>query len=104
MAKVVPTENNGSAELVGLQYFKVCLHLLLILSLALTAINILQEGDERVPWFFFQKTKYIWDDNKKQFRGLEFPVNQDFNSYMEWKGYKEDLDVLTAETKYGKNQ
>jgi manganese-transporting P-type ATPase len=70
----------------------------------LTSKNILQEGDERVPWFYFQKTKYVWDSNKKQFQGLEFPINCDCNSYMEWKGYKEDQDVLTAETKYGKNQ
>jgi manganese-transporting P-type ATPase len=73
-------------------------------NLLLKANNIPQEGDERVPWFYFQKTKYVWDSNKKQFQGLEFPINRDFNSYMEWKGYKEDQDVLTAETKYGKNQ
>nr|CAD7432838.1 unnamed protein product [Timema monikensis] len=55
-------------------------------------------------WFVFQKTKYVWDDNKKQFRGLEFPVNLPFGEYMEWKGYQEDQEVTNADMKYGRNQ
>nr|CAD7412977.1 unnamed protein product [Timema poppensis] len=65
-AKVVPTANNGSSEL--------------------------DDKNNISTWFVFQKTKYVWDDNKKQFRGLEFPVNLPFGEYMEWKGYQEDQE------------
>ncbi|KAF4518172.1 hypothetical protein B566_EDAN007864 [Ephemera danica] len=84
VVKVVPTENNGSSELVRLLQY--------------------QEKDKKVAWFHFQKTKYVWDADKKQFRGLEFPVNQSFAHYMECKGFQEDVDVQRAEQKYGKNQ
>lgn len=55
-------------------------------------------------WFVFQKTKYVWDENKKQFRGLQFPVDLPFGEYMEWKGYQEDHEVTNADIKYGRNQ
>ncbi|XP_059481282.1 endoplasmic reticulum transmembrane helix translocase [Neocloeon triangulifer] len=84
VAKVVPTENNGSSELI--------------------ALRVYEEDGQRMPWFFFQKTKYIWDENKKQFRGLEFPINDRYGTYTEWKGFKEDSEVAAAEAKYGRNQ
>ncbi|XP_065339306.1 endoplasmic reticulum transmembrane helix translocase [Cloeon dipterum] len=84
VAKVVPTENNGSSELVMLRF-------------------LVEEG-QRLPWFLFQKTKYLWDADKKQFRGLEFPTNGSFGAYADWKGHKEDSEVASAENKYGKNQ
>ncbi|XP_043484345.1 endoplasmic reticulum transmembrane helix translocase [Leptopilina heterotoma] len=80
-AKVVPTPNNGSSELVKLYKSK-----------------------EEEPWFIFQKTKYIWDSNKKQFEGLQFPVNHSINHYSEWKGYASEQEVAEAEAKYGKNK
>lgn len=55
-------------------------------------------------WFIFQKTKYVWDENKKQFCGLQFPVDLSFGEYMEWKGYQEDHEVTYADIKYGRNQ
>lgn len=55
-------------------------------------------------WFIFQKTKYVWDENKKQFCGLQFPVDLPFGEYMEWKGYQEDHEVTNADSKYGRNQ
>lgn len=55
-------------------------------------------------WFIFQKTKYVWDENKKQFCGLQFPVDLPFEEYMEWKGYQEDHEVTNADIKYGRNQ
>ncbi|XP_039280958.1 manganese-transporting ATPase 13A1 [Nilaparvata lugens] len=85
VAKVVPTANNGSSELVKLQRYK----------------------DETTKstqvYFLFQKTKYVWDEEKKQFRGLEFPAEHSFRHYMEWKGYQDDAEVAYAEQKYGKN-
>ncbi|XP_054281923.1 endoplasmic reticulum transmembrane helix translocase [Macrosteles quadrilineatus] len=86
LAKVVPTSNNGSSELVKLHH----------------------HTDSKVPeqnaiWFIFQKTKYVWDEDKKQFRGLQFPTDMSFREYTEWKGYQEDTDIASAEIKYGKN-
>lgn len=52
----------------------------------------------------FQKTKYVWNGDKKTFRGLEFPVYKTYGEYMSHKGYLEDEDVQQAEQLYGKNQ
>ncbi|KAK6631960.1 hypothetical protein RUM44_006990 [Polyplax serrata] len=85
LAKVVPTENNGSSELVNLHHNK-------------------NNVDQTTVWFIFQKTKYVWDPEKKTFRGIEFPVSNSFGKYMEWKGYQDDDALLAAEMEYGKNQ
>ncbi|XP_023721826.2 manganese-transporting ATPase 13A1 [Cryptotermes secundus] len=86
VAKVVPTANNGSSELVSVHHYK-------------------DEVNQSVSiWFIFQKTKYVWDENKKQFCGLQFPVDLPFGEYMEWKGYQEDHEVTNADIKYGRNQ
>ncbi|XP_048508529.1 endoplasmic reticulum transmembrane helix translocase isoform X2 [Athalia rosae] len=80
VVKVVPTPNNGSSELVTLY-----------------------RDSNQVPWFIFQKTKYSWDLNKKQFRCLEFPVSKPLSHYENWKGYQDTEEVTAAEEKYGKN-
>uniref|UniRef100_A0A1B6ILU3 Endoplasmic reticulum transmembrane helix translocase n=4 Tax=Homalodisca liturata TaxID=320908 RepID=A0A1B6ILU3_9HEMI len=85
-AKVVPTANNGSSELVNLHHH-----------------SDPKATNEDVIWFIFQKTKYVWDENKKQFRGLQFPIDLSFREYTDWKGYQEDVDITNAEMKYGKN-
>ncbi|KAJ4442248.1 hypothetical protein ANN_12114 [Periplaneta americana] len=86
VAKVVPTANNGSSELVSVHHYQ-------------------DDGNQGVNiWFIFQKTKYVWDENKKQFCGLQFPVDLPFGEYMEWKGYQEDHEVTNADIKYGRNQ
>ncbi|XP_074026717.1 endoplasmic reticulum transmembrane helix translocase [Leptinotarsa decemlineata] len=83
LVKVIPTPNNGSSELVPLQHTK----------------------NEKITtfWFIFQKTKYIWCNEKKSFRGLEFPINNSFSEYMACKGFQEEADILAAEQLYGKN-
>ncbi|CAH1284675.1 unnamed protein product [Diabrotica balteata] len=83
LAKVIPTPNNGSSELVWLRH------------------NRLETGPS--IWFIFQKTKYIWNSDKKIFRGLEFPIHKSFSEYMGSKGLQEDTDLLEAEQLYGKN-
>ncbi|CAA9996161.1 unnamed protein product [Nesidiocoris tenuis] len=83
LVKVVPTEHNGSSELVTLHH-----------PVAL--------GDTS-EWFLFQKTKYVWSDEKKTFRGLEFPTNLRYSDYSNWKGYQDETELSKAETKYGKN-
>ncbi|KFM68900.1 putative cation-transporting ATPase 13A1, partial [Stegodyphus mimosarum] len=83
-AKVVPTPNNGSPELVHLRQSK-----------DEEGVNV---------WFKFQKTKYLYDFNKKSFRGLSFPDNLPFKYYQECKGFVDDSELKSAEGKYGKNE
>ncbi|CAG9767898.1 unnamed protein product [Ceutorhynchus assimilis] len=84
LAKVVPTANNGSSEIVSLRKIK------------------LPDG-ECMIYFIFQKTKYIWDEDKKIFRGLEFPIHKSYSEYNNCKGFQEDEDVKQADIIYGKN-
>lgn len=51
----------------------------------------------------FQKTKYIYDEDKHTFRGLEFPIHKTFLEYSNCKGFQEEEDVKEAETLYGRN-
>ncbi|XP_034230905.1 manganese-transporting ATPase 13A1 [Thrips palmi] len=85
VAKVVPTDNNGSSELVRVHFFK-------------------DEDRNDCLWFIFQKTKYVWSNERKCFQGLLFPVNDSYGAYMDWKGYQEETDIQKAESFYGKNQ
>ncbi|KAJ8682038.1 hypothetical protein QAD02_017830 [Eretmocerus hayati] len=80
VAKVVPTPNNGSTELVKLHSKK-----------------------SQEPWFIFQKTKYVWDPENCEFRGLAFPVRHSVKHYSQWKGYADDKEVEEAEATYGQN-
>lgn len=52
----------------------------------------------------FQKTKYVWNVDRKTFTGLQFPIDLPFGDYMDWKGYQDDVDVTNADLKYGRNQ
>lgn len=81
IAKVVPTPNNGCSELVKIHH---------------------NEGAE--PWFIFQKTKYVWDSDKKQFSSVQFPVDHTVGYYNNWKGYADDAEIKEAEEIYGKNK
>ncbi|CAH1991864.1 unnamed protein product [Acanthoscelides obtectus] len=51
----------------------------------------------------FQKTKYIWDSDKKTFRGIEFPIDKTYKEYSSCKGFQEESDITEAEQRYGKN-
>ncbi|CAH1786419.1 unnamed protein product [Owenia fusiformis] len=87
LVHVVPTENNGFAALLPLQHDK-----------------NLETGKSEI-WFIFQKTKYVYDsEEKKQFRPIQFPVNNSMREYMDWKGYQEEVELKIAEQKYGKNK
>lgn len=92
IVKVVPTENNGTSELVRIHQTK-------------------HEGDagksgdgELQFWFLFQKAKYIWDTNKALFRCVEFPIHNTYGEYFESKGHLEDADVALAQGTYGDNE
>ncbi|XP_017888488.1 manganese-transporting ATPase 13A1 [Ceratina calcarata] len=81
IAKVVPTPNNGSSDLVKLNH-----------------------SDQQEPWFIFQKTKYYWNSDKRCFEGLQFPINHSVKHYSEWKGYLDEKDIAAAKEKYGINK
>uniref|UniRef100_A0A2M4BAI2 Putative p-type atpase n=1 Tax=Anopheles marajoara TaxID=58244 RepID=A0A2M4BAI2_9DIPT len=91
VAKVVPTENNGSSELVRIHEQK--------------ATDSEGRGDgEMTYWFMFQKTKYIWDSDKALFRSVEFPIHRTYEEYYESKGHLEEADVALAQHTYGDNE
>uniref|UniRef100_A0A8C5PIQ4 Endoplasmic reticulum transmembrane helix translocase n=1 Tax=Leptobrachium leishanense TaxID=445787 RepID=A0A8C5PIQ4_9ANUR len=86
LAKVVPTPNNGSAELVPLVREKQA------------------DGQETLS-FEFQKIKYTYDvENKKTFLPVVFPVERPLSYYQSAKGYLEEADIKVAEKKYGTNK
>uniref|UniRef100_A0A1L8DE88 Endoplasmic reticulum transmembrane helix translocase n=2 Tax=Nyssomyia neivai TaxID=330878 RepID=A0A1L8DE88_9DIPT len=82
-AKVVPMPNNGSPEL--------------------TLIQCTRFAEEPVYWFMFQKIKYVWDAEKAQFRGIDFPIHKTYREYIEAKGHEDEAEVSLAEKTYGKN-
>uniref|UniRef100_A0A182JTQ6 Cation-transporting ATPase n=1 Tax=Anopheles christyi TaxID=43041 RepID=A0A182JTQ6_9DIPT len=90
VVKVVPTENNGASELVRIRQTK--------------AEDGAKEDGDFTYWFLFQKTKYIWDPNKAQFRSVEFPIHKTYEEYFESKGHLDDADVALAQATYGDNE
>ncbi|XP_048587357.1 endoplasmic reticulum transmembrane helix translocase isoform X2 [Nematostella vectensis] len=85
--KVVPTANNGSAELINLHHDK-----------------DKQTGKE-IIWFNFQKAKYVYDsEEKKRFCAVQFPINEAMGHYQESKGYLDDTMVNQAQAKFGTNE
>ncbi|XP_037674350.1 manganese-transporting ATPase 13A1 isoform X2 [Choloepus didactylus] len=84
--KVVPTPNNGSAELVALHRDE-------------------DEDGQEVLSFEFQKIKYSYDAHeKKQFLPVAFPVGNTFSYYQSSRGFQEDAEIRAAEKKFGSNK
>lgn len=83
--KVVPTKNNGSTELCLLRKRKG------------------GENGRLDIWFYFQKTKYIYDDESGQFNQLNFPVNEPIEYYLNSNGLLNQQQFEQADFKYGKN-
>lgn len=55
-------------------------------------------------WFIFQKSKYLYDWDKKTFRTIEFPTHKTYEEYMDSKGYTDDDAIDLAEKEFGKNE
>lgn len=85
IAKVCPTKNNGSAKLVPVQQKK-------------------QPNGEISCWFIFQKVRYIWNADKKEFAAIDFPIHMQYDEYAKWKGHKSEDEILMARRTYGDNQ
>ncbi|XP_028034006.1 manganese-transporting ATPase 13A1 [Bombyx mandarina] len=88
VVKVVPTSNNGSSELVRLHHTK----------------STKKDSIHPDVWFIFQKSKYVYDWDKKNFHTIEFPINKIYEEYMESKGYSDDEAIDLAEKEFGKNE
>uniref|UniRef100_A0A8C2IMH8 Endoplasmic reticulum transmembrane helix translocase n=1 Tax=Cyprinus carpio TaxID=7962 RepID=A0A8C2IMH8_CYPCA len=83
-AKVIPTPNNGSAELVPLLRDK--------------------DGAEILS-FKFQKICYVYDSKEKKcFLPVAFPINFPMSHFQNWKGYQEEDQLRAAEKRYGTNR
>ncbi|KAL7741737.1 hypothetical protein ACLKA6_000351 [Drosophila palustris] len=85
LAKVVPTENNGNSKIVPIRSLK------------------LEDGTQQY-YLVFQKTKYVWDEDKATFRAVEFPVNKLLSSYANSYGLETEQAIKTASQTYGNNE
>lgn len=86
LAKIIPTPNNGSAELVALQRDQ-------------------DENGEEILAFEFQKIRYTFDDKEKKcFLPIAFPINHPMGYFQSWRGYQEESDLRAAEKRYGTNK
>ena len=79
---VVPGPHQGSAELV--------------------LLNKSKEG----IFFVFQKKKYIWDKDTKDFKGIDYPGDTPtkFMEFKEMDGLKGESELRRASGKYGYNR
>ena len=66
LAKFVPTPNNGSPQL----------------------IRVHCQREDNTYFCIFQKLKFVWDSEKKTFRGLLFPNDLSYDHYVNSKGRK----------------
>uniref|UniRef100_A0A8D3C1A1 Endoplasmic reticulum transmembrane helix translocase n=1 Tax=Scophthalmus maximus TaxID=52904 RepID=A0A8D3C1A1_SCOMX len=86
LAKVVPTPNNGSAELVALQRDQ-------------------DENGEETLSFEFQKIRYMFDhQEKKCFLPIAFPLDHPMGHFQSCRGYQEEVELRAAEKRYGTNR
>ncbi|NXP21532.1 AT131 ATPase, partial [Scytalopus superciliaris] len=86
LAKVVPTPNNGSVELVPLQRDQD------------------EDGEESLS-FEFQKIKYCYEGReRKQFLPVAFPVQFPLSHFQSARGYLEEREIRRVRRKYGNNR
>ncbi|KAM7371783.1 hypothetical protein PAMP_008993 [Pampus punctatissimus] len=86
LAKVIPTPNNGSAELVALQRDQ-------------------DEYGDEILSFEFQKIRYTYDHKEKKcFLPIAFPINNPMGYFQSWRGYQEEAELRVAEKCYGTNR
>uniref|UniRef100_A0A7N8XIT3 ATPase 13A1 n=1 Tax=Mastacembelus armatus TaxID=205130 RepID=A0A7N8XIT3_9TELE len=86
LAKVIPTPNNGSAELVALQRDQ-------------------DDNGERILSFEFQKIRYLFDHKEKKcFLPIAFPISHPMGFFQSWRGYQEEAELKAAEKCYGTNR
>ncbi|KAG9509998.1 Manganese-transporting ATPase 13A1, partial [Fragariocoptes setiger] len=82
--KVRPTPNNGSTELLKLN----------------------RDNHTKLSklWFIFQKTKYVYSDERQHFEALEFECNHELEYYKQCKGYDDPSELQHIKRLYGRNE
>lgn len=85
LAKVVPTANNGNSKIVPVRSAK------------------LEDGSTQY-YLVFQKTKYVWCQDRKAFRSVEFPVNGLLSSYASSRGLESEEAIKASTLTYGNNE
>ncbi len=80
LAKVVPTANNGSSELV----------------------RVREESGE--VFFIFQKLKFTFDEERKLFRGVEFPADRSYRFYLDYRGHEDEEELAKTRRHFGDNK
>ena len=93
VVQITPTANNGFAELVPLHR-------------KYTVKNDDFSGpEEKTTWFNFQKTKYIFDKDKQEFKPIEFPLENPLSFYLDAKGYSQsEQQVAEAQSYFDMNK
>ncbi|XP_065199388.1 endoplasmic reticulum transmembrane helix translocase-like [Sycon ciliatum] len=85
LVKVIPTPNNGYPELVPLLKEK-------------------DENDDDQLAFYFQKTKYVYNVDRKEFHDVKFPVEEFLSFYRDSMGIEDDKRLVNSERKFGLNK
>ncbi|XP_078737550.1 endoplasmic reticulum transmembrane helix translocase isoform X2 [Lampetra fluviatilis] len=94
--KVVPTPNNGFAELVPLLHSSG--------GDGGGDGEVVVEQEEESVAFEFQKTKYVYDGREKRcFQPVVFPVALALSVYQSARGFQEE-EAVAAERTYGRNK
>jgi len=63
------------------------------------------DGKKEIIYFYFQKRKYIWDEEKKSFKKLDFICDNDISIeyFKEKKGLITEKEIEFVKQKYGEN-
>lgn len=62
------------------------------------------QHDDDVEFFFtFQKIKYTWNADKKQFGSIEFPTNRTYQEYFDSKGHEDEAELRVIQRRFGSN-
>ena len=52
----------------------------------------------------FQNIKYIYDNERKQFKQVDFPIDFSIQYYQEQKGFLNHDEITSTEQKFGLNK
>lgn len=103
LVKVVPTPNNGSTELVQLIREQVGVqHDLCAKSYFMNSQGV--SGEEDGFSFLFQKVRYVYCHEQKQFSAVKYPTSLNKRDYLNTRGLNENVEIEEARKTFGKNR
>eukprot|EP00727_Mastigamoeba_balamuthi_P007026 m51a1_g2944 putative probable cation-transporting atpase 13a1-like (1288) ;mRNA; f:607116-611357 len=62
-----------------------------------------QDATDNQPYFLYQKSKYIWNEERQRFEVLEYPSACEVAWYASQSGHRTAETVAAASARYGKN-